>query len=54
MQQSEVTRQVTNLAAQAPTIELLWLCKKLGYADEAKEDFKKFNEIHDAHHHISP
>jgi tetratricopeptide (TPR) repeat protein len=30
------------------------LCKKLGYADEATEDFKKFNEIHDAHHHISP
>ena len=30
------------------------LCKKLGYADEAAEDFKKFNEIHDAHHHISP
>jgi tetratricopeptide (TPR) repeat protein len=30
------------------------LCKKLGYADEATEDFKKFNEIHDAHHHTSP
>ena len=30
------------------------LCKKLGYADEATEDFKKFNEIHDAHHHVSP
>jgi tetratricopeptide (TPR) repeat protein len=30
------------------------LCKKLGYADEATEDFKKFNEVHDAHHHTSP
>jgi tetratricopeptide (TPR) repeat protein len=26
------------------------LCKKLGYADEATEDFKKFKEIHDKHH----
>jgi tetratricopeptide (TPR) repeat protein len=29
------------------------LCKKLGYADEAAQDFKKFNEIHD-NHHTSP
>jgi hypothetical protein len=29
------------------------LCKKLGYADEATQDFKKFTEIHDAHHHVS-
>jgi tetratricopeptide (TPR) repeat protein len=26
------------------------LCKKLGYADEAAEDFKEFSEIHDKHH----
>jgi tetratricopeptide (TPR) repeat protein len=30
------------------------VCKKLGYTDEAAEDFKKFNEMHEAHHHISP
>ena len=25
------------------------LCKKLGYADEAAQDFNKFNELHNKH-----